>query len=178
MPRLKFTYSFIPDSLPQQCDIEVPFPVFYHTFFRFLKLFHSNEFRYNWDMKGLYCKRRISSIFIGKFELVKDELHLSKLLPGIIFLEKKEYKSTVMISGQANVHTLNLYQYGAIMRENEEEHILLRVNIDNTNAMFLECITDGKFPHSDTRVDFLLNHLVYVLSEDSTTLPSVKPHLK
>lgn len=174
MPKLRFKFMHIPQDLPVELTKLVCFPVFYHSFFRFLKLSHSNEFRYNWDMKGLCCRRRISNIFIGKFELVKDEFHLSMLLPGVIFLEKKEYKSTVLVSGVSNMHTLNLYQYGAILRETNDEHILLRLSIDNTNAMFLECLTDSKTPSGLERVDFLVNHLVYVLSEDTDTQPSFR----
>jgi hypothetical protein len=160
-PEIMLSYSYLDNDVPKENMGSFIFPIFYHSFFTFVRMSTNEYFRYQWDLKKHSHMRLVSKIFIGKFDFVKDEFHLQQVFPGVQCLDRADGLSKVHKAGQQV--SVPLYQYGMAMRGSPEEVFWVRLSIDTTNTMFLECLVENSNLRS--KAEFLLNHIIFVISE-------------
>lgn len=164
MPELLIKYHYLQDSQPKEQTHEITFPIFYQSFFTFAAVQTIDKFRASWDVKKYLCHERlITSIFIGKFEFVKDEMHLQRVFPGIIFTEFRQFTPNDKDRRPMDSYMVPFHQYGMILRNGSDEVYWMQLSIDMTNAMFIECLVETAMLREKAR--FLLQHIRFVISE-------------
>ena len=164
LPKISISFTSLAQGVPTECSEAFNFPIFYHIFFTYSRLQSVDSFRHGWDMLRFTSLKFVSEIFIGKFDFVKDELHLQQMFPGIVFVDKKEYKASSHINSHLHSFSVPFFQYGMVMKGSGlAELYWFRFNIDMTNTMFIECMVDNNSLLA--KADFLLQHLIFVISE-------------
>lgn len=164
MPEFIIKYHFLQANTPVEEQFELSFPIFYQSFFTFAAFQSIDKFRASWDVKKYTCHERlVTSIFIGKFDFVKDELHLQRVFPGIILTEFHQHLSRADESRQMDNYLVPFHQYGMILKNGSDEIYWMQLNIDMTNTMFIECLVETASLREKAK--FLLKHIRFVISE-------------
>jgi hypothetical protein len=164
MPAFTIDYFCVQDDVPKSESHRITFPIFYQCFFGFVRLKSVDFFRSEWDCMKNYCYEKIvTNIFIGKFDFVKDELHLKTIFPGAILLDRKEYQVWTTVNKHKHPYSVPFYQYGMALRNHAEETFLIRLNLDMTNTVYIECLVETQA--LSAKADFLLQHIQFVISE-------------
>lgn len=139
-------------------------PIFYPAFFTNLALESANSFRLQWDRSRCGLRHVVSEIFIARFDLVKDEDRLRLIFPGLRFVRKREYRGVSRVKKDSYCFNVPFFQYGFGLRRPGLMY-WLRLNIDITNAAFVETCVEVEDSGDMPQVEFLINHIISILSD-------------
>lgn len=157
MPDLVIRYTNIVGDVPVEREERVRLDVFFHAFFTYSSVDSVDSFRHAWCMMKYTSRVFVSDVFVGKFDIVKGETQLKRMFPGIVYIDKKEYK-------ESETFVVPFFQYGMVMNYHTAGgRVWIMIHIDMSNSMFIEFIVDS--PGLVHTAHFLLQHLVFILSE-------------
>lgn len=163
MPRLCVRFVQVQSGHPVEQQLTFEVPIFYPAFFTNLRLQSANRFRQTWDAAKYSGQHVASDIFIGRFDLVKDEARLQLLFPGMLFLAQQDFPGVAHTKKDSYSFRVPFFQYGLALHRAGANY-WLRLNVDITNAIFIETCVPAQ-EASMPEVEFLINHIISILSD-------------